>query len=136
MATAVVTGKVCVDCVTAKSFDAFYAGHRRCKPCHFAAMSAQRAARRERDGFDRAHVMRTYGVTVEQFREMLARQDGVCAVCRREPEAGPHRGLVLDHDHDTGAVRGLLCRPCNSGIGSLNDDPALLKRALAYLEEN
>jgi hypothetical protein len=85
------------------------------------------AKRRERDA--NFHRQRTYGISPEQYEEMLKRQGGVCAIC------GRGRKLCVDHDHDTGHIRGLLCKPCNSSIGQLGDDVEGLKKAISYLEE-
>lgn len=63
---------------------------------------------------------------------MLEEQGGVCALCAK-PEAG--RSLAIDHNHITGEVRRLLCNNCNRGIGHMQDNPDLLRRAAAYLEE-
>ena len=80
----------------------------------------------------RSYLKRTYGITVEQYDEMLASQGGVCAVCGREPR--DDISLHVDHDHETGAIRGLLCFRCNNSLGDLGDDPDLLRRAAAYIE--
>ena len=74
---------------------------------------------------------RLYGLSTEAYQEMLASQGGVCALCGGTPGA---RALGVDHDHATGRIRGLLCSPCNTGIGNLRDDPDLLRKAIAYLE--
>lgn len=76
-----------------------------------------------------------YGLVAGDYERMLAEQDGCCAICRRTPEEahGPNRVLCVDHDHATGRVRGLLCVPCNSGIGQLGDDPDRIRAALNYL---
>lgn len=65
---------------------------------------------------------------------MLASQGGGCAICQKPDGEGKDR-LHLDHDHETGKARGLLCGPCNRGIGMLRDDPALVRKALDYLEK-
>lgn len=77
---------------------------------------------------------RRYGVSDEQYNEMLKRQHGRCAVCGGKPE-GRWELLNVDHDHKTGRTRGLLCGPCNRGLGQLRDDPNLLMRAHSYLME-
>lgn len=75
-----------------------------------------------------------YGVTPEWYGSVLAAQGGGCAVCG-SPNPGTRRMCFLvDHDHETGAARGLLCLTCNTGIGNLKDDPRLLRLAAAYLE--
>jgi hypothetical protein len=67
-----------------------------------------------------------------EYEEMLERQGGVCAICALPPEQD--RKLQVDHCHQTGKVRGLLCMKCNKGIGQLNDDPKRVAAALRYLE--
>lgn len=76
--------------------------------------------------------LRTYGITKEQFDKMLEAQHGVCAICHTEWGVG-RKGPFIDHDHITGAVRGLLCNSCNTGIGLLKDDPVIMQSAITYL---
>lgn len=73
-----------------------------------------------------------YGITIEEFEAMLDAQGGACAVCRSHPE---HRDLCVDHDHDTGKVRGLLCDLCNRMLGQAGDNPALLEAGASYLRQ-
>jgi len=81
-----------------------------------------------------------YGITDAIYSEMLSKQNNVCAICH-EPEKtidGPTqkiKELAVDHCHDTGKVRGLLCANCNRGIGLLNHDEKIIKRAIEYLRE-
>lgn len=75
-----------------------------------------------------------YGITEEQYQQLLAKQDGVCAICERPDRTYDH--LSVDHDHETGAVRGLLCGHCNHAIGKMGDDPELLRKAALYLERH
>lgn len=87
--------------------------------------------------FQRGYQLKTsYGITVEEFNRMLSSQNGKCALCKEvEVGAGPAKGQWnVDHDHATGAVRGILCSPCNIGIGLLKDSPTLLRAAIQYLE--
>jgi hypothetical protein len=72
-----------------------------------------------------------YGLTVEEYDRMLADQGGVCYLCGRPPRQ--NSSLHVDHCHDTGKVRRLLCFSCNAGIGHLQHDPELLTRAAQYV---
>lgn len=71
-------------------------------------------------------------LTLANYQAMYATQDGRCAICKaaREP-----LGLVIDHNHSTGKVRGLLCSGCNTGLGLFQDSPDMLEVAMEYLEE-
>jgi hypothetical protein len=79
----------------------------------------------------RSHLKRKFGLTPAEYEAKLAAQGGGCALCGREP--GPGRQLDIDHDHTTGAVRGLICNTCNQGLGQFRDDPIRLAHAAAYL---
>ena len=98
-----------------------------------AQMAIWRAADPERHAAARrkSDLWLTYGLTPEAHRALHDQQDGMCAVCGKR---ATKRALHVDHDHETGVVRGLLCNNCNRGIGLLKDDPAVLRAALAYLE--
>jgi len=72
-----------------------------------------------------------YGISVEEYDALLARQNGKCAICREKPEG---QTLCVDHCHATGKIRGLLCRSCNVGLGNYRDDPRLMRAAIVYLE--
>lgn len=75
---------------------------------------------------------RTFGITVEEYERLLAVQDGRCAICERRPRK---RRLAVDHDHDTGEVRGLLCTRCNHKLlGAAYESAPVLRRAARYLE--
>jgi len=80
---------------------------------------------------ERRRTLRTYGLTLDDFDRMLSEQGGRCAICSTD-EPGT-RGWCVDHDHDSGAVRALLCQPCNIGIGLLAHDPERLIAAAGYL---
>jgi hypothetical protein len=79
--------------------------------------------------------IRKYGISVEQYEEMLVAQDGACAICGKKPkgEKTSSSRLNIDHDHQTKKVRGLLCNNCNNGLGKLGDSAEVLERAAAYL---
>lgn len=74
-----------------------------------------------------------YGIGISKYNEMLENQNGVCAICANPP-SGHKKRLCVDHCHETGTVRGLLCDACNVGLGRFKDDPELLVSAISYLE--
>ncbi len=74
-----------------------------------------------------------YRITLDEYDDMDSRQGGVCAICLKPCRR--FKRLSIDHDHKTGAVRGLLCQSCNAGIGNLRDDPEILAAAKAYLDK-
>lgn len=83
----------------------------------------------------RKYALVKYGLTPEQYDEMLAEQNNVCFLCKRPPHGRYHKFLAVDHIHDeTLQVRRLLCMSCNKALGSFMDDPELLRRAARYVE--
>lgn len=83
---------------------------------------------------DRQHLLRKYGIELEDYDRLLEQQAGVCAICGSPPLPGrPYKALAVDHCHETGSIRGLLCDLCNRGLGMFKDSPDLLESALAYL---
>lgn len=75
--------------------------------------------------------MRKYGINIEQFNSLLQEFDFSCFICSSiiNPEE-----TCVDHDHEKGVIRGLLCQKCNKAIGNLKDDPAIVRKAADYLE--
>jgi len=76
---------------------------------------------------------RRYGIAIRDVLALLEKQGGVCAICGKMPEPGKRKGLVVDHDHETELVRGLLCDACNTGLGFFKDNIELLLAAIRYL---
>jgi hypothetical protein len=72
-----------------------------------------------------------YGITLDQYEQMLVKQGGVCAVCKRLDPSG--RPLSVDHSHRTGRIRGLLCIRCNTAAGCVSDDPYVARALMSYL---
>lgn len=122
--------KQCKGCGAYKSLAEFYPSSGKCKDCKRAAASAyyvaNKAAAQERmrahyknnkpryREWERRHL---YGVDDMQYARMVAAQGGLCAICQRATK------LVIDHDHETGAVRGLLCNICNMRVGIIENAP-------------
>lgn len=112
-----------------------------CKDC--AATRARQWARdnpeRHRNTRRARELRETYGISPEIYNTMLSGQGGVCAICgqpetRSHGRTGTEFRLAVDHDHETGRVRGLLCQGCNRGIGFLGDNVDRLRKAADYLE--
>jgi hypothetical protein len=111
-------------------------GARKATYAHRARLSAE-----ERSRLRRKALLATFGLTPERYGEMVAAQDGVCAICHR-PDTKHHSSLLkIDHDRSCcpghgscgKCVRGLLCSACNTGIGLFEDDLGLLQAAADYL---
>ena len=100
------------------------AGQRARARAHWKANRDEINARRKGE-----HLKRKYGISRTDYDALFERQGGVCAICRKPSK----ERLCVDHCHVTGMIRGLLCRKCNFGLGSLCDDQRALVAALAYL---
>lgn len=108
---------------------------------YYEKLQTERARNRkryesERDTRSNSHYKRKYGITVDTYKEMLAEQSGVCAICHK-PESACSKGnilpLAVDHCHKTGKVRGLLCNRCNRVLALFDDDIEIMKSAIDYL---
>ena len=145
--------KVCSKCGDAKPVSEYHTyadrrpgrhGDRRpiakCKTCHMLAADdwnqrnperKDAAQKRWKKKTKRKYKARLYGLTEVELAAMEAAQQGICLICGEFAEAG----LRVDHDHATGAVRGLLCNACNLGLGAFRDNPLRLLRAARYLRK-
>lgn len=74
-----------------------------------------------------------FGISIEQYKEKLEKQKGLCGICSSEGDIVKGRSLAVDHCHDSLKIRGLLCMKCNTGLGHFNDSKELLLKAIAYL---
>lgn len=84
-----------------------------------------------------ANLKRDYGITVDDYDQMHEEQGGVCATCgcpETEMFRGKVRRLSVDHCHETGLVRGLLCGKCNKALGMIRDNVGTLRKMISYLE--
>lgn len=130
----------CIDC-GAEYMDRSLNGLKvRCPACqrkHNQALAkARNAAKTATPGFWTADTLRRkYGWTPEQFDAQLALQGGGCAICG-DLKPGGHGRWHVDHDHETGQVRGILCSNCNLGVGNVKDDVDLLRRMAKYLRDH
>lgn len=115
--------KSCKDC--GSTTRALKAPGPRCATCLRDLKKAQKRAAHGR------WILKTYGLTLEQYEALYEAQGGVCWICQRA--TGKVRRLAVDHDHKTGYVRGLLCKPCNSVLAHFRDDDITAARAVSYL---
>lgn len=76
-----------------------------------------------------------YGLTPEKYKKIFDNQHGCCAICGRH-QTEFKKVFVVDHDHQTGKIRGLLCYGCNLGLGGFDDNRDSLLSAISYLDEN
>jgi hypothetical protein len=104
-----------------------------CKPCHNEKKNELRNL--DRDKFSQYNweymLKRSFGITPEQYNEMLEAQGCKCAVCNSE--CIRYDKLSVDHDHVTQKVRGLLCHRCNTALGLLQDNPEIISNLLEYI---
>ena len=140
--------KECNRCKQSLPLDAFHKSkankdgfNRRCGKCtasynkeHYKETREKRLAYQRE--WDRKNKFRSrfskYGITLDDYNQMLAAQNNMCAVCKRVPEGY----FYIDHCHKTKTVRGLLCLRCNTGLGNFRDDPSILQSAISYLTDN
>lgn len=139
--------KICSKCGDERTGSGSY-----CKPCMAARSAAWRKAypekaresvrkyqladrQRLRLNRRRSHVKSSYGITQDQYEEMLAAQSGRCAICGTDKPVGPGGVFVVDHSHATNQVRGLLCCKCNFVLGHSEDRADVLAAAISYLQK-
>jgi hypothetical protein len=85
------------------------------------------------DASRRGHLKRTFGLTEDEYDTLLKKQGGGCGICGSRVDSRPGYKLAVDHDHNTGKIRGVLCSKCNIGLGWFDDNLKLLKAACGYL---
>lgn len=142
--------KICTGCRTEKPVSDFSKrGERngiplyrsRCKACQAKQARGWYSRNTKRANANRRRLLlqENFGLTPEEYDAMLESQGGVCATCGR-PESAERDGkimrLAVDHCHETGRIRGLLCHACNRSIGLFGEDTDLMERAIAYLEKH
>ena len=138
--------KICTGCKIEKPLSEFYNDKKglygkgyKCALCNdshgkkYAVNNVEKVRQYRRKRFLKAN----YSMTVETFEALLSSQGGKCAICRKvlvkniKNKASTH----VDHDHNTGAVRGILCAHCNSGLGYFRDNMEFMESAIKYLKD-
>lgn len=148
---AIVDGKIrCFGCKESFELNNFSPcvvsrGSGECKPCvatrrrkKYLAnpgyyLGKNREWARKNPDHDKRAALKRYGLSLEGFKEMLKKQNGKCAICDASKNSDG-KSLYVDHCHETGKIRGLLCRKCNTGIGLLGDNMNGILKAKDYLE--
>lgn len=145
--------KTCSKCRESKPLFDFYKDKSKkdgktayCKPCssdkrmsaYYADPEAEKAKMRERfkanpEKYKNYTLKSSYGITLEDYNKMFSEQEGCCKICNTH-QTQLKRKLFVDHCHTTGAVRGLLCQPCNTLLGQAKDDVEILNNAISYLQ--
>lgn len=152
--------KTCSRCGTEKTLDLFYPDIRYklgvapwCRDCvkgrnaqrsrpemaQYTAKYKERNPDRVKTADRRTKLRTKFGLSPADFAQMVEDQNGVCAICHQPERArwndGRLKSLAVDHDHDTGQIRGLLCSGCNVGLGCFGNDPTRLAGAIEYLRK-
>ncbi len=94
--------------------------------------------RNNKDRYKGYALKKSFGISLDTYRMLYENQNGLCYLCEKperiKDQNGATRRLAMDHDHQTGTLRRLLCWQCNTGIGKLYDSPDLLRKAAEYIE--
>ena len=134
--------KECSTCRRTLPLTSFYKDRSRldgrtrlCKECSKAGNAKWH--REKRDQRRSNDIKRKYGITSDDYNELLEKQGHKCAICNGDNKhCGSGDKFHIDHCHTSGKVRGLLCGHCNRGLGLFNDNPAVMLAAINYIKEN
>ena len=129
--------KTCSKCGEEKPIDSFYPYRAACKICLRKAQRRQRAAR---PNYHRAsNLKQRYGKSLDEYHTIIANQNFACPICGVEISETlgykEKRPVVVDHNHETGDVRGILCSMCNMMLGQARESTTILYKAIVYLSE-
>lgn len=137
--------KTCTNCKTSKKLEEFHKNRKSkdgstswCKTCANTSSKAWNKVNLEKAKDFK--LKRRYGISFEDYCQLLRRQNGTCAICKNPENYFDYRTkklklLSVDHDHKNGNVRGLLCEPCNKALGLFKDNIDALNRAVKYLTD-
>lgn len=128
------TEKLCPHCRQVRSIDQFRLtawgkAASWCVICDRERGKVHRAKPEIKERERRRHIQDTYGLSPDEYQRLIVEQGGRCSIC-----GDTMRKIHVDHDHDTGRVRGLLCPSCNTGLGHFNDSLEMLSKAFNYLK--
>lgn len=123
-------GTLCIACSKihrAKHYAAYKEEYRQKRQQFYKANREKIIAR------SKSYQIRSYGIMPDHYKNMVRQQNGVCAICQREPQK---RRLNIDHDHRDGHIRELLCGRCNRGLGLFNESAEILEAAARYMRKH
>ena len=134
--------KTCRKCLQTKGYADFYprgdkkgtSPQSRCKVC----IRQQTAEYRKKNGIEQRRkygLKRSFGISQEFYNDLFSSQEGKCSICEVH-QSELKRALSVDHCHDSGKIRGLLCAKCNTALGLFGDRADNLKRATSYIEKH
>lgn len=125
---------VCTECMAEFIGPARGSVPHKCLACTEAWNKTRWKSQINRDkNAQRLYLLKKYGITPGDWDKLYAEQGGCCAICQT-PEEDTIGRLHVDHCHDTGRVRALLCQPCNVTLGKMKESPELLRKAADYIE--
>lgn len=113
-----------------------------CKKCRYKITKKYKQSKEGKENHRNNNLIDKYGISQKDYDRMFVEQDGKCAICGTENFQGHLYSkrkvdyFSIDHDHETGKVRGLLCLSCNIALGNFRDSIELLKKSISYLEKN
>jgi len=141
--------KTCKNCGQEKPLDQYYTHPKTkdrkgswCKPCLHKRLAEKRKDPEQKELWKeygrRSTLKKRYGITANEYDSMIEAQGGVCAICNTNTSGGrgPGSRLAVDHNHETGQVRALLCSMCNQGIGMFKENVEVMQKAIDYLSSH
>jgi hypothetical protein len=133
--------KVCTNCGIEKDINQFYlrggkyspnSRKSKCKECDKKRVAETYA--KDPSIYQNNHLKRNYGITLDDYNQMLIEQNHCCRTCGTTDPGGKHGRFMVDHCHSTDKVRGLLCKSCNIALGEIKDNRQTLRNMLQYLD--
>ena len=123
--------RVCYSCKETRRVHQFYGDGNECKGCQ--SIRKAKSYLENQPKHRESWLQKNYKISVQEYEDQFRAQTGICAICKRTDLSG--RRLAVDHDHETGRLRGLICLKCNRGLGCFDDNKEFLANAVTYLKE-
>ena len=135
-----ITDRVCFSCKIEKPIENFYKSNvrfyqRECKDCNRERKNKSHKTDEGKLSSANTKLKRRFGITNDDYNQMYNDQNKKCLICGESESANSHR-LAVDHCHESGKIRGLLCKACNVALGNFKDSIDNLKQAILYLEKS